>query len=252
MEKNLIKKVVSVILLMVILVSSHTIYAANDSYQVKLETEKTSFLQEEFITVNVKIENIQIESGEKGLGAYTANLQYDTNLLEIEKIEGANEWETPLLQNGNMVATTINGNCTNKSQIIAKITFKIKAITETTKTKIAINNFLASNGQNDILADKFELEITLQKEEQNKNEITNSVVNETNNNDIVINNTVEDEIVITNTVNTVKNEIGLDNTVAGNKIPQTGIDNTFILVIIAILGIFVITSIGIDIYQKYQ
>lgn len=254
MKTKILKKIISIMIILLFVISMNTIYAANDTYQVKLEAQKNTFLPEEKVIINVKIENIRIETGEKGLGAYTAKLQYDSNLLEIEKIEGANEWETPLIQNGNMAATTTTGNCTSQSQTIAKITFKIKPTTQTTKTKIEISNFLASNGQNDILANKSELEITLEKDKKQdttQNEITNNIENEIESNDIIIHNTVDDKnmIAITNTVN---NEMNLDNTVATNKIPQTGKDNSFVLVTITILGVFAMTSIGMNLYQTQK
>ena len=83
--KNIInmKKVISIILIAIVLMLSSSVYAVNDSFKTNLSANKSKFKRgEQNVVITISLSDIAIESGEKGIGAYTAKLDFDSSVLE--------------------------------------------------------------------------------------------------------------------------------------------------------------------------
>lgn len=112
-----------------------SVYAAS-SCNIGVQTSKKEVKKNEEFTVNVNISNIQ---SERGIISMAGTLEYDKDSLELVKMEGKNDWETPAngssynASNGKIVITR-NG-LSKKDETMFTITFKVK---ETSKQNLIV------------------------------------------------------------------------------------------------------------------
>ena len=240
MMKNLMK--ITSIMIVILLAISTGVFAASDSYEVTLKASPMTVKKGDSIKISVGLDKIAIESGEKGIGAYSAKLQYDTSIFEVGEIKGSGKWETPIMQNGAFTSTTNDATCVNTTQDIAIITLKVKENAAIGNTTIQITDFSASNGENDISTNNKSVTVKIEKEEENdnKNEMNNNTTGDKN--EIGKNNTTNNNTTGKNTTNNI------DNTTSGNKIPQTGNSDGMMWATISVLVI--VSVISFIRYQK--
>ncbi len=161
--KNIIKskKVISIIITIILLLFTTSVYAANDSFKTALSVNNSSVKKGENVTVTVSLNNISIESGEKGIGAYTAKLDFDSSVLEYVSTNGTDKWETPFYSEKQITGTTNDGKVVNTNQSIGTITFKVKDDAKLGETTIKLTNFSGSNAETDISAEDTAIKITI-------------------------------------------------------------------------------------------
>lgn len=206
------KKYIILLIMIVILSVGFNVNAeTTDEYSIKLTSSNTTLEAGDIITISLKVDNINIQSGEKGIGAYEGTIVYDSNIFEDLKMSGNDVWDTPIENEGRFTSVKSDGICTNQSQEVAKITLKVKENASLGSTKIEIKDFEASNGEKNISTVDTELTIKIGK--------TTSDV-DTNSN-----------ITNTNRINTGE---------AQNKLPYAGISETLVIfiLVVAIVGIF--------------
>ena len=86
------KCVILFLIVTIILSINFTVYSATgDSYEVKMNADKKSLKTGDTITISLVLDNINIQSGEKGLGSYEGSIVYDTNVFENLKLSGNTE-----------------------------------------------------------------------------------------------------------------------------------------------------------------
>ena len=146
------KKIISIILVILLLVCTTKVYAAKDSFHTTLTINHTQAKRGDTVTVTIGLKDIAIESAEKGIGAYTAEIQFDSSVLEYVSVNGTNKWEAPLYQDGFITSNTKDAKVVNTAQSIATITFKVKENAKLGETSIALRNFSGSAAGPDILA----------------------------------------------------------------------------------------------------
>ena len=161
MKNNINSKNIICIILAIVLLFATKVYAANDSFQTTLSTNKSSIKRAETVTVTIGLRNISIESGEKGIGAYTAKLDYDTSVLEYQSSNGTNKWEAPLLQGNLIVGNTKDGEVVKTEQSIGTITFKVKDNAKLGETTIKLINFSGSTASTDVTANNTTVTINI-------------------------------------------------------------------------------------------
>ena len=211
----------TIILTMGSILSFMTISMAVDNvYQIELLCDKTEVKEGETFVITVEIDPTNIEGG---IGAYMAELKYDMALFEITNLEGIGNWDTPMINEGKMIATTKDGECVTTKQEIAKITFVAKADVVNTTSEITVENFEASNTE------------TILPTESKKVEIGNEQTDINDNKDDQYN-----EIEVGNNSNS--------NNTSNLKLPYAGIQKTMIPIGIIIIAII----IGVVFYKKYQ
>ena len=216
------KKIMVLLLsIAIILGISMTVKAETiDSYSVNLNTNKTTLKAGETVTISLKVDNINIQSGEKGIGAYEGNIEYDSNVFEDLKMSGNDEWDKPLENNGKFTSVKSDGICTSESQEIATITLKVKANAKSGNTVVNIKNFEASNGEKNISTEDKEIKFTIENDQ--------STVNQNNN------------------VNNNQNNNNYNASIKNGKLPYAG--NSVKLII----GISIVAIIGVVVYIKYK
>ena len=117
-----------------------------DSYNLKLEGEKIVNPGNTLI-ITLKLTDIDIKTGENGLGSYQGKIEYDANIFEnLEILSGSTEWATPYVKENKFVAERIDGKCINTDQNVAIIKLKVKEDATLGNCAIKVVNFKASNG----------------------------------------------------------------------------------------------------------
>lgn len=140
------KKIVklSLIMLLAIICFTGAVYAAS-SCSISLETAKAEFSKNEEFSVDVKLSNIQ---SERGFIALEAVLEYDKTSLTLVKMQGQNEWSSPIKDLSYNEATgklVIDKNGLAKSdEVILKLTFKVNENSKE-NTTITLKNIKASD-----------------------------------------------------------------------------------------------------------
>lgn len=159
------KKIVGIILIMIALfvanILNPNVYAANDSFKTSLSVDNFQVKRGDTFTVTISLSDILIESGEKGIGAYTAKLDFDSSCLEYVSTDGTDKWEAPFYQDKLIIGTTNDGLVVNTSQSIGSITFKVKEDAKLGETTIKLINFYGSTAENDVYADDSSINVTI-------------------------------------------------------------------------------------------
>lgn len=162
MKKSNIKKTFSILLMIILLLFMTKVNAANnDSFNTTLRANAYQFKREETITITIGLKDISIESGEKGIGSYTAHIGFDPNVLEYVETHGTSRWKEPSYLNGNIAATTKDGEVVSDAQDIASITFKVKKDAKLGESIISLTKFSGSTAVTDVDADNREIKITI-------------------------------------------------------------------------------------------
>lgn len=247
------KKVVSIILLLCLVCLSYTVYATEPA------TEATANIKFETVTegnkVTIKIATGEFEGVELGsVMSASMTLVYDE--ANITKVSGrtTDNWKITISDETKRVL--LENDSANPSTQFAELTFELRDdVTEEVSGTISITDFNISDGN--LLDETYatysanytikpqENEDNNNDEENNniQNEITNEVANETtnetknetNSENIVINTTGSNK----ETGSTVNNS--KDNTISpDSKLPQTGVNVFFIVLIIAVVAFAVV------------
>lgn len=156
------KKIISsLIIIMIIGMFSTISEAVDNSYEIHVTTNKEEVITNEKFDVTLTLDNINILTGQQGIGAYNAKIDYDNTDLEIVEIKGLGNWETPVENEGEIVATTKDGECVNTKQDIAVITFVAKTEAVNVVSPIKIINFEASDTENTTGTEDREVKINI-------------------------------------------------------------------------------------------
>lgn len=170
-----IKKIASIILIAMIALTAN-VYATNDSYKTTLSTTKTKVKSGDTIEITIGLKDISIESGEQGIGAYTAEIEFDNSIFEYaeESARGANGWEIMCHESEKgvlIVGNTSNGEVVKTDQIIGTITLKVKDNVKSGETTIKLTNFSGATVGPEVTAPNTSIDIVLYEEQQPEYEL---------------------------------------------------------------------------------
>lgn len=146
------KKIISIMLMILLVICTTKVQAANDSFGTTLTINNSQAKRGDTVTVTIGLKDIAIESGEKGIGAYTAEIKFDSSVLEYVSTDGVGKWEAPLYQDGFITSNTNDAEVVTTTQNIATINFKVKENASLGETSISVANFSGSTVGPDILA----------------------------------------------------------------------------------------------------
>ncbi len=179
-------------------------------------------------TVVAKLKIAEISAGE-GIDAIVATLNFDSNVLEIagqSSLVGTNGWAIGAYNSTTHTFTMTNSSKVNSAQDILTITFNVKQKISVDSTQISVKNISVSGGAansggtGDIMV--ADTKVTIQAEKSSTGETTNTT----------------NTVIKTNTTNT---------TINSKKLPQTGVDNVTISLIV--LSVVVLGTVC---YGKYR
>ena len=168
------KNIICIILISILFVLTTNVYASTDSFKTSLSVNNSTVKKGENITVTIALSEIAIESGEKGIGAYTAYLDFDSSVFEYVETNGTSNWETPLYQDAYIEGITEDGEVVKTPQDIGSITLKVKDDAKLGETTIKLTHFSGTNAEFDITAEDSSITITIvSKDAENQGESGN-------------------------------------------------------------------------------
>lgn len=183
MKSKMVERIIMSLILIVMLLLTTKVYATNDSFDVTLKTIDSKVNREDNIIITIGVKNIAIESGEKGIGAYTASIKFDSSVFEYISTSGTDKWEAPFYQDGLIVGNTKDGEVVKTTQDIGTITLKVKKEAKLGDTIIEVNGFSGSTVESDVVAENVSIKITVVDDNNNNNNNNENNNNENNNND---------------------------------------------------------------------
>ncbi len=154
------KRIIGAVLLIILLFAVN-VYAADDSFKTTLTVDNSQVKRGENVIVTIALSDIAIESGEKGIGAYTASIDFDSSILEYVSTSGTDKWEAPLYQETKIVGNTNDGEVVKTAQNIGTITFKVKEDAKLGETTIKLTNFSGSTASTDVSANDSSVKVTI-------------------------------------------------------------------------------------------
>ncbi len=234
----------SIIMLLMIIVLNVYVYA-KPNCNVNMKTQKTEIDKNEEFTVEVEISNIQ---SERGIIAIEATLEYDKESITLVKMEGQNDWSTPIKDlsynetNGKLVID--KRGLAKSDETILKLVFKTKEISKE-NVMIALKDITIADGTEPSTVANAYKNITIKAENENPTpkppeENPGEKPGEPDDNNT---NKIPDDTNNSNKPNKPNNSNN-DNKAPG-KIPQTGSDN-----IILMTSILVLVIMSIVLYIK--
>jgi len=265
-------KVISILSIALLLLTTRVYAADNFSTTIKAEAQAK---REETITVTFGLKDIAIESGEKGICAYTATLQFDPNVFEYVSSTGTDKWEAPFYQEGRMVGETKNAEVEKTAQDIGSITLRVKKDAKLGESTITLANFVGTTMGPEVPASNVSVKVNIQNKDggsgsgsgndgqnnngsqdnnndnhnnnDNNNGGNNTNQNNVNNNIVVNSNTVNNgntntnnNIIVTPNTNTQKPSNTIEDGSKKERLPQTGSSN---VVVITLIGISITLAI---------
>mgnify|MGYP004662365635 FL=1 len=269
------RKVMSVLMMFVLILSLYGVQtnAAADVCKISLSPKSSSVEPEKTVDIELKMSNI---TDADGLAAYSAKINFDTNVFTYSKITGYGEWETPTYNEGNIVATVASGNGQTTNQTFAILTLKVNSGVVDGNYKVSLSNITVSNGVDTLTCSPAEVSVKVAKKantSQNNNTSGNnntsrndntsgnnntsrndntsrdnntSVNNNTSrDNNTSVNNNTSKNNTITNR-NTTSINASANDTTSPNKIPFAGLEKMIFP------GIVIITIVGIVSYFRYK
>ena len=235
------RKIMSIIVIFVLMlgISGLRANATTNACKIKLVPKSTTVEPGETIDINIKMSDI---TATDGLAAYSAKVTFDTEAFTYSKISGSGEWETPIYNEGNIVATVTSGNGQKENQTIGVLTLKVKSDAKEGKYKVAISDIEVSDGINTFEVSAVEKEITVKSETKSDNG------NEDNNTILKDDNTIGDDSEDKNTTSKNNTTVSTNNnkTTSDKPIPYTGIAGIIVPTII------ILAIVGIVSYYKYR
>ena len=155
-----------VFLVFIILMLGATfVYADNtvNSYEIQLKTEDNVVQIGENVDVELWLKNVELdvengENDEYGLYGLMCNLEYDTDVLELNTITGAEDWATPV-QVDSMISVYRKDMLTaaNTEQKVITLQFTVKDNLDEKNTEIKVTDIEASDGEKNLQAENVEL-----------------------------------------------------------------------------------------------
>lgn len=258
MKRIKLVAIMTMLSMLFIMIASKS-YAADENFELQLEASTTTLNPGNSFSVDIIIDNMNVTSGDQGIGAYQTKIIYDTNILELVDVTAAQGWEV-LENEGNMVANTSNAEVVKERTHTATINFKVLDNATLGNTTISLESIQGSSGTTTIDGTGISEVVTI--EEQS----TNPPIDDDNpsggDNTTGDDNTVGDDNIVgdDNTVgddniagdsNTNRNQIGTSSnnnqgTTSNKVLPYAGFRN----VIIIAIGVVIVSAVVF--YIKYR
>lgn len=130
-------KRIFIIVFVMILFSTLSKASSSDSFKLSLEPVTNEITPGGTFEVKIFLDEIQVVSGEQGIAGYTAKLDYDENVLSIEKISASSGWEATQNE-GAIVANTLDAEVVKERVETAVVTFKVNDNASYANTTVSI------------------------------------------------------------------------------------------------------------------
>ena len=119
-------KILSLIIMLVLTLTSTIVFADDDSFELNIETNYETIAPGNTLTVSIVLDNLNISGAEQGIGAVEAKFNYDPEVFDLISAKKSEGWE--LSQNeGTIVANTEDAEVVKEKNIIGQIELQVKA-----------------------------------------------------------------------------------------------------------------------------
>lgn len=227
---NKIKRIIVFIIFMVIIVANTLTVKAVESFKTNLVTNNEDIKKGEEVEVTLSFENFQDIN--KGLNAYKATLEYDSNVFEkvtINDFESLNSWQEFLYNENNHEFVAIKKSGSKSDEDIIKVKLRAKQNIKPGQTIIKVKDVVTSEGKKDIFVGESQVLVNLMEQQNSQNPVVPGDSGENN--------------------NSQGNNSDLDNLLDG-KLPQTGVSSIFLPILLIIEILLVIIAINSYIKMK--
>lgn len=242
------KKVVSLILLMIICITT-SVYAAT-SCNASLQTAKSEYSKGDEFTVDVNVTDLQ---SDRGIISFGATLDYDKNCLTFVKMEGKNGWSTPSYNKDSGILVSDGSSLMKNDGNVFTITFKVNEGASKSTTTISLKDITVGDGGNSgatkVNGVSKNINIKNVTSDGNTttpdkdNNTTNPGTNSSSNNSSTGSNSSGDKVNKVNKVNTSTSQTG--------RLPKAGKTGLILVVlIVALAGIATFFYVKIKIVNK--
>lgn len=245
-------KILSSFIVFVMIIVAMTMSVSALSFTATMTPSATTVQEETEFTVTVKVSNLDV--GTNGINSLTGYLKYDTDIFETiseSSIEGLNSWSVTYdASTGKIGLTKIN--FVTSTQDVFQIAFKTKAgVTGKTGT-ISYNNITASNSETDISATNISTSIAVGTSDSTSTNTSNTISNisviSSNTTANVAANSISNNTTNTNVVSSYVNTA--TNTSSKTDMPDTGVNDTIVYLILAIVGVAIVFYVKIEKLNK--
>lgn len=235
-----VKKLSIVIILVIAIMLLMTKFAYADSISVNMKSNTISYKRGETVTISISLSNIDSSTG---ISKLSGTFGYDTKVFEKidpnSNLISSSGWERAEY-NSDTNAFSIKATTPVKtSQVILKISLRVKNDAKLGDTFLMLNDLKASNGQEDISTSPATLNISIKESTSSNNtSSTTNIPNITTIQPGTVN------IVTTPSAKTTSSPIAKQSPVASvsatpvnGNLPQTGIDdiNEIMMVVGAVM-----------------
>lgn len=218
------KKLSFISLFIVLAITILTVVAyASTSGKMELSADKSEYNKDNEVVVEVKIAELESDTGIIGLGGV---IEYNKDVLDFVKIEGIGDWSKPTFNEVNGKWITDRGDLTKNTESVFKITFKVKADADQS-TEIKVSSVETSGGEGAYNLDDASKSITIKKK-SNGNSNNN---NNNNNNGGSQSNGGGSSITATTTNTAISLDKNVNKTATGS-IPKAGLPAPIIMILI--------------------
>ena len=166
------KTVIFVGLILFVILMNVSVYASDDSFDLNLKENTNSLLPGSTLSLEMRISNINVSEGEKGISGFTANLSFDDSIFEYEKIKAENENWNVSYDNKHIVAyrektdvLTNSSSEVTESGIVGTINLKVKDDAKAGTTKVKLENIEGGDASHSFPGNTNELDIQITEKE---------------------------------------------------------------------------------------
>lgn len=250
-------KLLSIILVMFVMIFMMTMCASAVSFTATMTPSATTVKEATEFTITVKVSNLDV--GSNGINSLEGYLKYDTDIFETiseSSIEGLNSWSAKFDETTGKISLTKNTFVTSTQEVF-QITFKTKTDVSGESGTISYSDIVASNSETTISATDISTSIAVGNSAEgntNTTPITNNTV--TINAITSTTNNTTNNTNTQNTANTTNNQSvssyvnTMTNTNSENQMPETGVDDTVLMLIFGVIAIAMIFYIKIEKLNK--
>lgn len=260
------KKRISVIILIVLILTSTIVNAADFSCTLKMSPSKNTIKAGDTINVNIVVEGLTISDGAPGLTNLDGYLEYDSNIFEEVKKSnidcGDNRSVTYNSASKRIYVHKDNDNgvIKNNGVTIFTITMKVKENANIENTQVVLKNIVVTDNNQEYTINSISVQLTKEggnptnPSDDNKNDgntavdgnnVDNSNGNGNTNNGGTNNGGTNNGNTNSGTKNTIK-----DNTVTKTStLPKAGLEQYGVVAIIAVLAVAIGSYI---LYKRYE
>lgn len=248
------KKILLVILITLVIVISNISFVYADSFNVKLTSDKQNYAAGQTVIVKVSLSDIDSSIGLYGLSGV---LEYDTNIFEPITSDGTgnitstasgitslNNWGNPTFNSSSNEFSVLTTSPTKSNQSIMQISLKVKEGAQLGKAVVMLRELQASNGADDIDTSPVTLSINIKDPSEVDDGNIPTIVTTPSPSP-----SPSAKPTTTPTAKTTPTPVVKTTPTPSGKLPQTGVEDYAMPVL---LGALVISLISYIAYRRYK